>query len=79
MKCGRVLISVVGGCTVVCDVCEGRFDGVESFTNHLKTSHSDYGLQSDGWGKITVKEETTCQDEIEDQGNSAFILAIWCV
>ncbi|XP_037906999.1 zinc finger protein 208-like isoform X1 [Hermetia illucens] len=68
MKCGRVLISVVGGCTVVCDVCEGRFDGVESFTNHLKTSHSDYGLQSDGWGKITVKEETTCQDEIEDQG-----------
>ncbi|CAD7080468.1 unnamed protein product [Hermetia illucens] len=57
-KCGRILLSAPGHYTVMCNACDGRFDSMESFTNHLKTNHSDYGLRSDGWGKITTADES---------------------
>ncbi|CAD7080469.1 unnamed protein product [Hermetia illucens] len=63
VKCGRVLISTAGQYTMSCNVCSSRFDAMESFTNHLKATHSDYGIRNDGWGKIVIKTESVSKDE----------------
>ncbi|CAD7080464.1 unnamed protein product [Hermetia illucens] len=56
-NCGHILISISGEYTVVCDACKGRFDTVESFSNHLKTVHWDYAVRRDGLAKTTNRKE----------------------
>ncbi|CAD7080465.1 unnamed protein product [Hermetia illucens] len=62
-KCGRVLISTAGSCSVECSICFGRFDCTESFSQHLKIAHSDYGVRNGGWGKVTIAEESIGKTE----------------
>lgn len=78
-NCGHILISISGEYTVVCDACKGRFDTVESFSNHLKTVHWDYAVRRDGWTKTTNRKEPIGKgSNVTYQGNCNSVLAVHC-
>lgn len=69
-KYGRVLILANGEYTVACSACNGRFDTVESLSDHLKTVHWDCYVRRDGWIKtINRKEPIGKRNNVKYQGN----------
>ncbi|CAD7080474.1 unnamed protein product [Hermetia illucens] len=47
-NCGRILVSINRKITLVCGACNGRFDYMESFGNHLEKVRCDYMLRKNG-------------------------------
>lgn len=67
-ECATVLISADGKCVIVCQACNGFFDDIDPFRNHVEKVHSDYVVRGNAWGKI-IKEEPTEDKTIDMTGN----------
>ncbi|CAD7086824.1 unnamed protein product [Hermetia illucens] len=78
-KCGEIFVSNSGKYTFVCEFCNGRYEDMGSFGNHLSEVHLDY----DPEGTSSVVSETELKvvnehpDESGDTNSYEVVKEVW--